>query len=334
MIKIEENIHGKNNSRVCTVNINSKKFLTPFYFPSITSAETRSDITSTINFITSNNYSSILVSCFDLFKLLKDNMPEIKKINRFFQNGGIILLDSGEFEKYHFGVEWTFEQFEEVVRNISSDFFTSFDKTSAGMEQNEIEAFSKINIPKSLKISKDNNCIVVCHGAKPSDVKDAVEKILKENKNLQCLAVPERECGSTLLEQCKIISDLRHAINEHNNQIILHILGSGNPISISALSYAGADTFDSVDWSRWGINPKTFEYDNIALVKLFNCTCVPCGKTQVLDEKFRAWEHNLELYNYYLTRLRNAISKNQSLKGFLENENIDQSVILNLSKLF
>ena len=60
-MEIENNSIGANNSRVCTINFNEKKLLTPFYFPSITSTETRSEITETIDFIIKRNYLGILV---------------------------------------------------------------------------------------------------------------------------------------------------------------------------------------------------------------------------------------------------------------------------------
>lgn len=334
MIKIENQQNGKNNSRVCTIQVNSKKFLTPFYFPSITSAETRSDITDLIRFIVDVGYPSILVSCFDVQQLMKSNVLEVMKINEFYKNGGIVLLDSGEFENFHFDGNWSFEQYELIVKKMESDFFTSFDKSTIGMEQPEINNFSEEYIPKSQKISTTKSCIAICHGEDSSKINDSVKNILGKIKNLQIIAITERGCGDTLIEQCETIKKIRQTIDSHNKEIILHVLGCGNPISISALSYAGADTFDAVDWCRWSINPKTFEYDNITVVKLFDCTCLACGQDSVKNERFRARRHNLEFYIFFLNRLRTAILQGKSLREFLENENIDQSVILNLAKLF
>lgn len=334
MIKVDEEHIGTNNSRVCTLSLNSKKLLTPFYFPSITTAETRSDITETIDFIIKTNYQSILVSCYDLYTLDKLGICEIDKISQYHKNGGFVLLDSGEFENFHFHGNWSFNNYSKIIKKTKSDFFMSFDKTTVlETKQDEINKFSDEYIPKSKKISNETNCIAICHGVDQINIRNSVERVLKKQNDIQMIAVPERECGRTIAEYCQTVSKIRQTITGCGKNTILHILGCGNPISITALSYAGADTFDAVDWCRWAIDPKTFEQSSIAHVKLFSCTCSACDAKNI-DEKARVWLHNLTFYYYFLKRLRSAIEKKKSIVDFLEGENIDQSVISNLAKLF
>lgn len=333
-MEIENSHIGTNNSRVCTLSFNSKKLLTPFYFPSITSAETRSEITETIDFIIKTNYPAVLVSCYDLLELEQNEIPIDKQINQYHQNGGIVLLDSGEFENFHFKGNWSFENYEKILKQTDADFFTSFDKTIVfGVTQKEIDVFSDEFIPKSEKISKEKKFIAICHGIDEVSICNSIKRILENNNQIQIIAIPERECGRTIIDQCKTISKIRQTINECNKNTLIHILGCGNPISIAALTYAGADLFDAVDWCRWSINPSTLEYANLAHVKLFDCTCDACDAPN-MDERSRSWLHNLRFYYYYLVRLRNAIEKKKTLADFLTSENIDQKVISNLSKLF
>ena len=331
---IEENYFGTNNSRICTLNFNSKKLLTPFYFPSITSVETRNDIVELIKYIVNVGYSALLVSCYDLSQLAKKQIFVSPELDRYNKNGGILLLDSGEFENYHFQGDWSFENYSTIIKQTFSDFFTSFDKNpESGTDQKEIDVFLDKFIPKSQKISKDKNFIAICHGIDEKSVCHSIKKILECNNEIQIIAVPERECGKTIKEQCEMITKIRQTINDYNKKILIHILGCGNPISIAVFSYAGADTFDAVDWCRWAINPSTLEYSNISHVKLFDCVCDACQATDI-DEQTRPFQHNLRFYDYYLTRLRTAIKEKKSLSEFLKGENIDQKVISNLSKLF
>lgn len=334
-MEIKQNNVGSNNSRVCTLSFNSKKLLTPFYFPSITSSETRSDITDLIHFIVDKGYPAMLVSCYDLSDLKERKIDIHAKINHYYENGGILLLDSGEFEKYHFKREWSFEKYSEILEQTNADFFTSFDKTAEiDTSQDELDAFSDEFIPKSKQVSKDKNFIAIYHGNNDEEsMCCSIKRTLEQNGDIQMIAISERECGRTISEQCNMIIKLRQTVNEYDKNILIHILGCGNPISIAAFSYAGADTFDAVDWCRWAIDPFTLEYANISHVKLFDCTCDACDAT-LTDERARTWLHNLQFYNYYLTRLRIAIEKKKSLSEFLEGENIDQKVISNLSKLF
>lgn len=334
-MEIEQKNVGSNNSRVCMLSFNSKKLLTPFYFPSITSAETRSGITDLIDFIVDTEYPAMLVSCYDLMNLKEQEIAIDVKLDRYYKNGGILLLDSGEFEKYHFKGVWPFEKYSKILEQTNADFFTSYDRTvETDTSQKEIDAFSDEFIPKSKQVSNNKNFIAICHGNNDEEsMCCSIKKTLEQNSGIQMIAISERECGRTISEQCNMIIKIRQTINEYDKNILIHILGCGNPISIAVFSYAGADTFDAVDWCRWSIDPSTLEYGNISHVQLFDCVCDAC-ETIKMDERSRAWQHNLQMYNYFLIRLRRAIEEKKSLSEFLEGENIDQKVISNLSKLF
>ena len=64
------------------------------------------------------------------------------------------------------------------------------------------------------------------------------------------LAIPERELGDGLLERAKTVRDIRKALNTLGKYYPLHLLGTGNPISMIALAAAGADVFDGLEWCR------------------------------------------------------------------------------------
>lgn len=328
---VEINAKGHNNSRICTLKLNSKKLLTPAYFPSITSAETRTDVSELVEALTTAGYPTMLISCYDLYN---KKITDIDKINKYSENGGIILLDSGEFENFHFNhIDWTFINYEQMSKKINSDFFTSFDKTPLSQTTDvEIEEFTKEFFPKSLSLTTNSECILVCHGNFQTSLVELIKEMCSKFK-VSMIAIPERELGNSFSEYCQTVSKIRELLNAIDEKIIIHILGCGNPVSISALAYAGADTFDAVDWCRWGIDPRTAEYGNSLHVKLFDCTCVYCGSS-TLSQKRQAWFHNLDFYKYFLARLRQSIMRGDSLAHFLETENIDQHVISNLSKLF
>ena len=78
-MEIKQKNIGPKNSRVCILSFNSKKLLTPFYFPSITSAETRTEITDLIDFIVDTGYSAMLLSCYDLLQLKKEELISTRK---------------------------------------------------------------------------------------------------------------------------------------------------------------------------------------------------------------------------------------------------------------
>ena len=97
---------------------------------------------------------------------------------------------------------------------------------------------------------------------------------------------------------------------------MIHILGCGNPASIALFSFAGADMFDSVDWSRWVIDPSSLKFTDISHIEILDCKCKVC-----ISKKFniplRAFMHNMLFYQNYLQELRQSISQNTP-KKFLD----------------
>ena len=113
--------------------------------------------------------------------------------------------------------------------------------------------------------------------------------------------------------------------------LTLHILGCGNPISMTLFSYAGADSFDSVDWSRWTINPKTLQFADLDHLPLINCQCKIC-KRKKLDPISRTLLHNLLFYKKFMDNLRSNIAKNNGLE-FLD-DYLDRKILSKIVKFF
>jgi queuine/archaeosine tRNA-ribosyltransferase len=64
------------------------------------------------------------------------------------------------------------------------------------------------------------------------------------------IAVPERELGSGIVEKARVVSEIRKRLNQLGRYQAIHLLGTGNPLSLAVLSAAGADTFDGLEWCR------------------------------------------------------------------------------------
>ncbi len=64
------------------------------------------------------------------------------------------------------------------------------------------------------------------------------------------LAIPERELGDGLIARMETVLEIRKALNKTGTYFPLHILGTGNPITMISLAAVGADTFDGLEWCR------------------------------------------------------------------------------------
>jgi queuine/archaeosine tRNA-ribosyltransferase len=62
------------------------------------------------------------------------------------------------------------------------------------------------------------------------------------------LAVPERALGEGIATRIRSVRQIRKALNELDFYCPLHLLGTGNPVSIIAYTIAGADSFDGLEW--------------------------------------------------------------------------------------
>ncbi|QLH10264.1 hypothetical protein [Nitrosarchaeum sp. AC2] len=328
---------GKQNSKIRQISVNDKILITPTYFPSISSAEIRADMEWLTNFMIDEEYPRLLVSSYDIAKLsISQQNLLIKKLDTYSANGGFLMIDSGEFERYYSHSKiWTKEQYVQIINKMSSDFFFGFDRIP-DLETKTIEIKNEItdSISISNSLIMNNHCFTILHGRDLDEIRDITKFVIDKYSDLKFIAITDRECGKTLQDQYRTITMIRQICNDSKKDIIIHVLGCGNPLSMTVLSYAGADSFDAVDWSRWILDNKTWQCSNLSHVKLLECSCLACSSEKITDEKIRAYQHNLIFYQDFITRLQNAISKDYDLISFLKSENLDQNVIEILANSF
>jgi hypothetical protein len=82
------------------------------------------------------------------------------------------------------------------------------------------------------------------------------------------IAIPERELGDGLLGRVKTVKSIRTALDALGRYYPLHLLGTGNPISMVALASAGADSFDGLEWCRTVAN---YDNGNLFHFQHFDC---------------------------------------------------------------
>ena len=64
------------------------------------------------------------------------------------------------------------------------------------------------------------------------------------------IAAPEREFGDGIYERARIVYEIRCQLAQLGRYQPIHLLGTGNPISIAIFAMAGADFFDGLEWCR------------------------------------------------------------------------------------
>lgn len=322
---------GKNESRILQVKSENKKFTTPTYFPSISTAATRMPLSPLIQFCASKNYPRLLVSAYDLYHA--SNAKKIISVLKNYSKDNFLFVDSGTFESYWLhDKNWSYEKYSKVIKEFSGDIYASYDAIpNPGDDASKIISQVCQFTKKSTKISKSGHCALVVHGNTPQQLIKVVENVSKNNSSLSyTVAVPERDCGKTLSDKIKTIQKIRKVMSKSNPSSVLHVLGCGNPLSMAMFSFAGADSYDSVDWSRWTVDPKTLQFVDLNHIDLIDCSCVIC-KMRRIDTASKALLHNLLFYQKFTQDLQTAIL-GEGL-NFLE-ASLDRQIFSKIVKFF
>jgi len=120
------------------------------------------------------------------------------------------------------------------------------------------------------------------------------------------LAVPERRLGDGVIERARAVRAVRSELDKQGRYVALHLLGTGNPISIALYAAMGADSFDGLEWCQTVV-----DHDSALLYHLSQADFF-AGQTAWGDAELsfqaRTLAHNLEFYAAWMHRLRAAMA--------------------------
>lgn len=288
---------------------------TPIYFPSISSLKTGSIEAIDYFQILKALYPYFLVSAYDIYhsKSPKTFVKQLQKNYR--DNGPIILLDSGNYESFWLtDKNWNISKFEEILASDVSDLAFCFDNQFPGSIAKNVDGIRK-SLNRSQKTTNTSSVIPIVHADKNSLATTVTR--LYEKHNFLMVSVAERNLGDGILERIRTITNLRKKLNKLNQYVYIHVLGTGNPLSLLLLSLAGADSFDGLEWCQTVVDPKTALLYHFQQREFVLDECEFCS-SQTLDYRLATLGHNLNFYNSWMKRIRESISSNSELQ-MLEN---------------
>lgn len=120
------------------------------------------------------------------------------------------------------------------------------------------------------------------------------------------LAVAERRLGDGVIERTHSVRAIRNELNKLDRYVVLHLLGTGNPISIALYSAMGADSFDGLEWCQTVVDHETGLLYHLSQADFFATQTV--WSETGLSFQARTLAHNLEFYASWMHRLRAAIA--------------------------
>jgi len=273
----------------------------PVFFPSVSSvSKTKWDVYEFVQFLIASKYPQFLVSCYDLF-YYSDKEKILHILNEAKDQKQFILLDSGIYEEvWHKTNNWNKTSFHEI---LSTNFFSEAFCYDSYFLDGKIITSRDINESVTNSIVKlgIKNISPIIHN---NDGDNLAENIIDVLNTLSpsIIAFPERELGKGVYEIAKNIFKIRKIVNTINPKQIIHILGTGNPISIMLYYYAGANSFDGLDWCQTVVDfdtAKLHHYQHLDLYKHQS----EYGNYLGLTFLTRCYLHNLEFYDKWLIEL-------------------------------
>jgi len=298
-----------------SIGIGDTNLLLPVFFPSVSSVKTAlspSQYVSLLGSLAALN-RQFLVSAFDI-GLAPGSDALRTSLDAAREAGVVIMMDSGNYESYwkDAQVRWTQPLFHEILRATACPVALGFDEQEppqdiAANVQSIVDRWRQDQAVR-------RTCLVVpiIHG-RPSELPVLCRRVV-ELTGVQMIAVPERRLGDGVFDRAKAVRSIRSALDDLGRYIVLHLLGTGNPISMAIYSASGADSFDGLEWCQTVVDHETAQLSHLSHADFFR------AQTSWGDEDMsfhaRTLAHNLEFYVNWMSRLRTA-AREDGMSRFL-----------------
>jgi hypothetical protein len=333
--------------RPSMINLLGKQVKLPCFVKSLSSHETQLDPEAGLTvFSLFPEVDALLVSAYDMCLvdssgLTQEEQEKEKKearhklmceqLKKLDERGAFILMDSGNYEKSRKEDNnwtgkrstkedniWTEEKFNWVLENVPFTYAFCFDNLypSADPVENVDDVTSRIEgdyedflIP-ILHAPEDEN------GIRDHDLLPDIFLEYASRKTSPFIAVPERELGEGICQKAKTIIKIRMKLSSLDRYQPIHILGTGNPLSILILAAAGADLFDGLEWCRTVADRDTGFLFHHQQFDFFQSQSREMARYEIVREamlevdtslSFKMGLHNLDFFYEWMEELQNKI---------------------------
>lgn len=131
------------------------------------------------------------------------------------------------------------------------------------------------------------------------------------------VAVAERRLGDGVSARAQSVQAIRRELDKQGRYISLHLLGTGNPISIALYASMGADSFDGLEWCQTVVDHDTALLYHLSQAEFF--AKQTAWSEAKLSFQARTLAHNLEFYAAWMQRLRAAMASGKTVDFFRYN---------------
>lgn len=283
----------------------------PVYFPSISSVKTALRPQDYLQLLSSLNRlnGQFLVSAFDLADV--DQPRSVQEALASARQAGIVtLMDSGNYESFWKNAQanWKQSDFHMMLAEFPCDLAFGFDEQRPPANADDHVALVVERWQADQAAAGSCQIIPIVHGS--ANELPALCAAVATQTGVSMLAVPERRLGDGVLERARAVKAVRAALNELGRYVVLHLLGTGNPISITLYSAMGADSFDGLEWCQTVVDHDSGLLYHLAQADFFAAQTA-WGDDDKLSFQARTLAHNLEFFSDWMQRLSKAVTQDR-----------------------
>lgn len=309
--------------RLTSLGIGETTLDLPCFFPSVSSVKTNLMPVDYVELLSASGYPLWLASALDIAACTQDATDRMRKsFVAARSQGAVILLDSGTYESFwKADVTWTADRFHQIIASWPHQVCFCFDnqRPPACPSTTIAEVVARVVEDQT---HSTGTVLPIVHGT-PSSLPDVAYGVAEQLFPFM-LAVPERALGDGIVERIRNVRRIRTRLDTLERYCPLHLLGTGNPISIAAYSLAGADSFDGLEWCQTVVDHTSaslLHFQHFDLVR----GQTAWGTASPFPFVHSALLHNLDFYRRFIRELRCAIQLGETdalLSRYISNERV------------
>ena len=296
----------------------------PCFFPSVSSVKTNLLPVDYVELLVGAHYPLFLVSAYDIGHCTEDQRLRLNTaLAQGKECGAVVLMDSGNYESFwKDDKNWQPDRFHEIAGSSHQHLYFCYDNQQPPSTSESIAEDVVASVIRDQEHALGTVAPIV-HGD-TALLSDAARRTAEQLYPL-LLAVPERALGEGIIERTRTVRRIREALNALGVYCPLHLLGTGNPLSIIAYSLAGADSFDGLEWCQTVVDHETGRLLHFQQWDLIRHQ-TEWGQCPVLPYAQSVLMHNLDFYREFMKKLHEAIHREDTesfIQQYATNEQID-----------
>ncbi len=258
---LSEILHGE--PAVKRLFVGKRSVELPCFLCSVSSHETFIRPVEALKLLELAKPDAFLLSAYDVANEV-DSAKLVSLAKRVRRSPSFVVLDSGNYEAFRKGDRhWRQSGYAAAVAKVPADLVMSFDNMSPPMNGRKIIEDVLERARRDQQRCPSARICPIIHvppmkdSAKRTElVSEAIFEVARA-LHPPLVAIPERELGDGLFARARLVAQIRKRLATLEWYQPLHLLGTGNPLSLAVFAAIGADMFDGLEWCRTAADGET-----------------------------------------------------------------------------